>query len=61
MPTLKDLSIEALKNLPPSASAEEIVYKIILAAQIMDGLKDAEEGRVISTVDLLYRVDSWNK
>jgi hypothetical protein len=43
MPTLKDLTIEVLKNLPPSASLEEIMYKVNLAAQVMEGLKDAEQ------------------
>jgi len=61
MPTLKDITIEVLKNLPPSASLEEIMYKINLAAQVMEGIKDADQGNVISTEDLLKRMDSWAK
>ena len=61
MPTLKDLTIEVLKNLPPSASLEEIMYRVNLAAQVIQGLKNAEEGRVISTGELLNRIDSWGK
>jgi hypothetical protein len=29
-----DLTIEVLKNLPPSASLEEIMYRVNLAAQV---------------------------
>ena len=61
MPSLKDLTIEILKNISPSASLEEIMYKINLAAQVMEGVKDADEGKVISTDDLLKRIDSWAK
>ena len=61
MPTLKDITIEVLKNIPPSATLEEIMYKINLAAQVMEGVKDAEAGKVISTDDLLKRIDSWAK
>jgi predicted transcriptional regulator len=61
MPTLKDITIEILKNISPSASLEEIMYKINLAAQVMEGIKDAEQGKVISTDELLKRMDSWAK
>ncbi len=61
MPTLKDITIEVLKNISPSASLEEIMYKINLAAQVMEGMKDAEDGRLISIEDLLKRIDSWAK
>jgi len=61
MPTLKDITLEVLKNISPSASLEEIMYKINLAAQVMEGIKDADEGKVISTHELLKRIDSWAK
>lgn len=61
MPTLKDVTIEILKDLSPSASLEEIMYKINLAAQVMEGIQDAERGNVITTDELLKRVDAWAK
>ncbi len=57
MPTLKDVTIEVLKNLPSSASLEEIIYRINLAAQVVEGGKNAEEGKTLSTEDLLKRID----
>lgn len=61
MPTLKDFTLEVLKNISPSATLEEIMYKINLAAQVMEGIRDADQGKVISTDDLLKRMDSWEK
>ena len=61
MPTLKDITIEVLKNIPPSSSLEEIMYKINLAAHVMEGIKDADPGNVISTNELLKRIDSWTQ
>jgi predicted transcriptional regulator len=61
MPTLKDVTIEVLKNISPSASLEEIMFKINLAAQVMEGIRDAEQGRIITTDELVKRVDSWAK
>jgi hypothetical protein len=61
VPTLKDFTLEVLKNISPSASLEEIMYRINLAAQVMDGVKDIDQGKVISTEDLLKRIDSWPK
>ena len=61
MTTLKDMTIEVLKNISPSATLEEIMYKINLTAQVVEGLKDAEQGRVISTDELLKKIDSWAK
>jgi predicted transcriptional regulator len=61
MPTLKDVTIEVLKNLPPSATLEEIMYKINLAAQVVEGIKDADQGKTISTEDLLNKINSWAK
>ena len=58
---LKDFTLEVLKNVSPSASLEEIMYRINLAAQVMEGIKDADEGKVISTDELLKRIDSWAK
>lgn len=61
MATLKEVTIEVLKGLPPSVSLEEIMYNINLAAQVMEGIKDAEDGKTVSTDDLLKRIDLWVK
>ena len=40
---------------------EDIMYRIDLVAQVLEGLKDAESGRLITTEELLERVDQWPK
>jgi|APGre2960657468_1045069.scaffolds.fasta_scaffold116009_1 hypothetical protein len=59
--TIREASLEILNSMPVNCSAEEIMYKINLAAQALDGLKDKEAGNVISTDDLLKRIDSWQQ
>jgi hypothetical protein len=59
--TIREASMEILRSLPSNCSAEEIMYKINLAAQALDGLKDKEAGNVISTDDLLKKIDSWQQ
>ncbi len=57
-PSFKDISIQVLHNLPDNSSMEEIMYRLNLAAQVMDGLDDEQSGNTISTTELLKKVDS---
>ena len=61
MQTLRDTSIEVIKSLPQTCSMEEIMYQINLTAQVLDGLKDEQEGKTISTDELLKRLDKWQQ
>ena len=49
MSALKEASIEAIKRLPDNCISEDIMYEIHFIAQVMEGMKDAEEGRIITT------------
>ena len=61
MASLKEVTIETIKRLPDECSLEDIMYEINFVAQVLEGLKDAEEGRVLSTEELLNRVRQWAK
>ena len=61
MDLLKEATVETIKRLPDGCSVEDIMYEINFVAQVLEGVKDAEEGRLISTEDLLARVDQWGK
>jgi len=37
------------------------MYRINLVAQVLEGIRDAEAGRLINTEELLERVDQWAK
>ena len=61
MQSLKQTSIEIIKSLPDTTSLEEIMYRINLTAQVMEGLKDEQNGKTISTEDLLKKIDAWQQ
>jgi predicted transcriptional regulator len=37
------------------------MYKINLAAQVVEGIKDADLGKTISTEELLNKINTWGK
>ncbi len=37
------------------------MYEIDLIAHVLEGLKDSEEGKTITTEELLKRVEEWSK
>ncbi len=61
MALLKEATIETIKRLPDNCSLEDIMYEINFVAQVLEGLKDAEEGRTLTTEELLNRVKQWAK
>jgi hypothetical protein len=61
MELLKETTIETIKRLPDGCSPEDIMYRINLVAQVLEGIRDAEAGRLITTEELLERVDQWAK
>ena len=61
MGLLKEVTIEAIKKLPDECSFEDIMYEINFVAQVFDGLKDAKDGKLLTTEELLTRVEQWVK
>ena len=61
MNALKEATIETIKRLPDGCTAEEIMYEINFVSQVLEGLQDAEYGKIISTDELLAKVDAWQK
>jgi predicted transcriptional regulator len=59
MDILKETAIETIKKMPDGSTLENIMYQINLVAQVLEGVKDAEEGRLITTAELLARVEKW--
>jgi predicted transcriptional regulator len=58
---VKQASIETIKRLPDQCTIDDIMYEINFVAQVYEGLKDAEDGKLITTEELLKRVDGWAK
>jgi len=61
MDILKETAIETIRKMPDGCSLEYIMYQINLVAQVLEGVKDAEEGKLITTEELLARVEKWAK
>jgi len=61
MNPLKEVALETIRQLPDECSLEDIMYQINFIGQVLDGLKDAEAGRTITTQELLDRVEQWAK
>jgi predicted transcriptional regulator len=61
MPSLKEITLETIKRLPEESSLEDIMYEINFVAQVLEGLKDAEQGKLLTTEELLNRVKQWAK
>ena len=57
--TLKQASLETISRLPENCSAADIMYEINVVAKVYEGLEDADEGKLITTGELLRRVDTW--
>ena len=61
MDSLKDATIEIIKRLPDGCSLEDIMYEINFGANVFEGLKDAENKELLTTEELLGRVEKWGK
>lgn len=59
MTTDKEKITRLLDTLPDDSSYEEIVREIAFSMIVERGLKDIEEGRIISHEELSKRIKQW--
>ena len=59
MNTAKEEVRKMLERLPDDASFEDIQYHIYVREKIERGLKDIQEGRVLSQEDIEERTSKW--
>jgi predicted transcriptional regulator len=61
MSPAKEAVLKAVESLPDdSAETEsEILYRLYVRAKIAEGLKDLDEGRVVSEEEADRRIDEW--
>jgi len=54
--------IETLERLPNEFSTEELIDKLLFVEKVDQGMKDAEEGKVISLEEAKDRMNSkWSR
>jgi predicted transcriptional regulator len=61
MNIIKEAAIEIIKRLPDNCNIDDIMYEINFVAQVYEGIEDAEKGNLISTEELLKKVEQWGK
>ncbi len=59
MSTAKEEVRRILDQIPDDASFEDIQYHIYIREKIERGLKDIQEGRVLSQEDIEERMSKW--
>jgi len=55
----KDELHQLIDAMPDGATWDNLMYEINFMAQVHEGLADADAGRVITTEELLKRMESW--
>ncbi len=59
MNTVKQEVINILNKLPDDVDIDEIMYRLYVLDSIRKGLKDAEEGRTLTSEEVKQAIDSW--
>lgn len=59
MTTPKQLVLEAVQALPDDATFEDIEYHLHVRARIEEGLRAADEGRVVPHEEVKRRMAEW--
>ena len=55
----RELILEVTSTMPETATFEEIINAIYMQLKIEQGLKDVEEGKVLSEEDVLEELKKW--
>ena len=58
---LKEELHHLIDTMPEGATWENLMYEINFMAQVHEGLADADADCVITTEELLKRMESWQK
>jgi predicted transcriptional regulator len=56
---LKDDVKQMIDKLPEDCSIEDIQYTLYVRSKIQKGLKDLDEGNVLTTEEVKARMDKW--
>ena len=61
METAKEEVLRILDSLPDDATLEDVQYRIYVRQAIAAGLRDVEQGRVISQEEVERRMARWTE
>ncbi|MDZ7772851.1 MAG: hypothetical protein U5K31_08950 [Balneolaceae bacterium] len=57
--TLKQKVLESIEKLPQDASLDDIIERIYFIHKVEVGLKQSEQGDMISHEEVLIRIEKW--
>ena len=61
LPSAKQATLDLVERLEDDVSFEDIIYELYVLEKIQRGMKDAEEGRVVSHEEAQQRLSRWLK
>lgn len=59
--TIKESAIETIKRLPDGCTIEDIMYELNFVAQVVEGIKDTDNGNTFSTEEVLKKIAERSK
>jgi len=59
MNSVKDRASQALQLLPDDCTWDDVLYEIALRQQVDEGIRAADEGRVVSHDEAKKQVSEW--
>lgn len=59
LPSAKQATLDLVERLEDDVSFEDIIYELYVLEKIQRGMKDAEEGRVVSHEEAKQRLSRW--
>jgi predicted transcriptional regulator len=55
----KQLALEVIRNLPDSATSQDILAELYFRQQVQEGLKQLDAGEVLSHEEVKRRLSKW--
>ena len=52
---------KTINNLPDSFTIDELIDQLIFIEKVEEGIKQSEEGKVVSNDDVKQMIDKWSK
>jgi predicted transcriptional regulator len=57
----KERLSKTINHLPDSFTIDELIDKLIFIEKVEDGIKQSDEGKVVSNEDIKTMIDKWSK
>jgi len=57
----KNKVIQSVNNLPESFTIDELIDRLIFLEKVEQGLKQSEEGKVVSNDDVKKIIEKWSR